>query len=151
MSGFKKILFPVDLSDVSVKIAPFVREMSDKFGAEVHVLFVARMMDHYHNIYVSGPAIHNFEMEVVQGAEKKLTEFVHDQFPGGHVTARVMSGDPAEEIVAYAKTEAIDLIIIGTHGRKGIERVIFGSVAEYVVKNSASPVLSLNPYKLGLL
>lgn len=150
MSAFKKILFPVDLSEVSAKIAPFVKEMADKFESNIHILFVARVMDHYAGLYVSGPAIHNFEAEIVRGAERKLEEFVHDQFAGRTLTAKVVSGYPAEEIVEYAKAEAVDLIIIGTHGRKGIERIVFGSVAEHVVKNSPSPVLSVNPYKMGL-
>jgi nucleotide-binding universal stress UspA family protein len=58
----------------------------------------------------------------------------------------VVLGDAAEEILNYAKTEGIDLIIMGTHGRKGIERIIFGSVAERVVKKSPIPVLTVNPY-----
>ncbi len=62
--------------------------------------------------------------------------------------AEVVSGDPAEEIMRYAETEGVDLIVMGTHGRKGLERIIFGSVAEQVVKNAPVPVLVVNPYKL---
>ena len=46
------------------------------------------------------------------------------------------------------ESEAIDLVVMGTHGYKGLEHAIFGSVAEKVVKNSAVPVLTINPYKL---
>ena len=44
------------------------------------------------------------------------------------------------------QSEGVDLVIMGTHGRKGLERIIFGSVAERVVKNSPIPVLTVNPY-----
>ncbi|MBC2709827.1 MAG: universal stress protein [Desulfosarcina sp.] len=61
---------------------------------------------------------------------------------------KVVSGDAADEILKVLEAEDIDLVIMGTHGRKGLEHVIFGSVAEKVVKKSPVPVLSINPYKL---
>jgi nucleotide-binding universal stress UspA family protein len=55
-------------------------------------------------------------------------------------------GDAAEEILKYVRSEGIDLIIMGTHGRKGLEKIVFGSVAERVVQKSPVPVLTINPY-----
>lgn len=147
MQYFKKILFPVDLSEVTPKLVPYVKEMAATFDAEVHLLFVARILQHFTSIYVPHPSISKFEAEVVEGAEKKLQEFVEEQFESDSCTARVVLGDPAEEILNYAQAEGIDLIIIGTHGRKGLERIIFGSVAERVVKKSPVPVLTVNPYR----
>ena len=147
MQFFKKILFPVDLSEVSPKIVPYVKDMALWFNAEVHLLFVARILQHFTSIYVPHPSIMNFEGEITRGAEKKLQEFVKEHFENGSCTARVVLGDPAEEILSYAESEGIDLIIIGTHGRKGIERIFFGSVAERVVKKSQVPVLTVNPYR----
>ena len=146
MRSIKKILFPVDLSEVSPKIAPYVGEMAAKFDAEIHLLFVARILQHFTSIYVPHPSIKNFEAEVVKEEKKKLQEFVQEQFEGGPCKAHVILGDPAEEILHYAQAEGIDLIIMGTHGRKGIERIFFGSVAEQVVKKSQVPVLTVNPY-----
>ena len=147
MEFFKKILFPVDLSEVSPKLVPYVKEMAAMFDAKVHLLFVARILQHFTSIYVPHPSISKFEAEIVEGAEKKLQEFVEEQFETDSCTARVVLGDPAEEILNYAQAEGIDLIIIGTHGRKGLERIIFGSVAERVVKKSPVPVLTVNPYR----
>ena len=79
-------------------------------------------------------------------AEKKLQEFVGEHFRTDSPKMQVLLGDPAEEILKYAQSEGIDLIIIGTHGRKGLEHIIFGSVAERVVKKSPVPVLTVNPY-----
>jgi nucleotide-binding universal stress UspA family protein len=56
-------------------------------------------------------------------------------------------GDAAQEVLNYIQSEGIDLVIMGTHGRKGLEHIIFGSVAERVVKHSPVPVLTVNPYK----
>jgi len=146
MELFKKILFPVDLSEVSPKIAPYVGELAARFDAEIHLLFVARILQHFTSIYVPHPSVSKFEAEIIEGAERKLQEFVQETFPEGSCRAQVVLGDAAEEILNYAKTEGIDLIIMGTHGRKGIERIIFGSVAERVVKKSLIPVLTVNPY-----
>ena len=147
MQYFKKILFPVDLSEVSPKLVPYVKEMAATFGAEVHLLFVARILQHFASIYVPHPSVNKFEAEIVKGAKQKLQEFVEEQFESDSCTARVVLGDPAEEILNYAQAEGIDLIIIGTHGRKGLERIIFGSVAERVLKKSPVPVLTVNPYR----
>ena len=127
MEFFKKILFPVDLSEVSPKIAPYVGEMAARFDAEIHLLFVARILQHFTSIYVPHPSVSKFEAEIIEGAERKLQEFVQETFSEGSCRAQVVLGDAAEEILNYARTEGIDLIIMGTHGRKGIERIIFGS------------------------
>lgn len=74
MEFFKKILFPVDLSEVSPKIAPYVREMTARFDAEIHLLFVARILQHFTSIYVPHPSVGKFEAEIVEGAERKLQD-----------------------------------------------------------------------------
>ena len=78
-----------------------------------------------------------------------MDEFMEDHFREyPRVKTRVAMGDPAEEILGFIEAEGIDLVIMGTHGRKGLERVIFGSVAERVIKTSPVPVLSINPYRV---
>ena len=64
------------------------------------------------------------------------------------VETKVRVGDPAECIVAQARAQGSDLIVMGTHGRRGLEHAIFGSVAEKVVKNAATPVLTINPHRI---
>jgi len=63
------------------------------------------------------------------------------------IHTKVVSGDPSEEIIGYVETEDIDMIIMGTHGRKGLNKIVFGSVAERVVKYAPIPVLVINPYQ----
>jgi nucleotide-binding universal stress UspA family protein len=150
MHDFKKILFPVDLSEVSLKIVPYVREMAVKFDAEIHLLFVARILQHFTSIYVPHPSVNKFEAEIVKGAEKKLQEFMEEFFEDDPCKAKVVLGDAAEEVLKYVQSEGIDLIVMGTHGRKGLEHIFFGSVAERVVKKSPVPVLTVNPYRRPL-
>jgi len=61
--------------------------------------------------------------------------------------AKVVSGNPADEILRFSDKQGIDLIVMGTHGRKGLDRTLMGSVAEHVTKNAASPVLTVNPFR----
>jgi nucleotide-binding universal stress UspA family protein len=150
MKEFKKILFPVDLSESSPKLVPYVTTMAEKFGAKIHLLFVARVFEYFSGIYVPHPSISKFEDEIVEGAKKRLKEFTEEYFSDFPETrAEVVPGDISEEILKYTGSKGIDLLILGTHGRKGLEKVVFGSVAERVAKASPVPVLLVNPYKVS--
>ena len=155
MKPFKKILFLVDLSDVSPKIAPWVIMVAEKFEAQICLLFVTRTFEHLTTLYnFPGPystpvVINDFVSGVIKGAEAKIEEFAKTDLKGySHCKTKVVSGDPAHEILEYITSEDIDLVIMGTHGRKGLDRVFFGSVADRVVKMSPVPVLTINPYRL---
>lgn len=148
---FKKILFPVDLSETSPKIVPFVTSMAEKFDSKVHILFVARAFQYFTSIYVPHPSIDMFENEIFEGAQKSLREFTEKYFKDtDRIKTAVVKGDAAEEILNYIKKEGIDLLIMGTHGRKGLDKVIFGSVAEQVSKTAPVPVMLVNPYKVKI-
>ena len=148
MAQIKSILYPVDFTEHHVKVVPLVLEMVDKLGASLHTLHVVEDLSHYSNFFVPHPSLDKMEGDIKSGAQKRMEEFVKQHFanlPG--VTTAVVTGQPAVEIVKYAQDNGIDLIITATHGRKGLEHAIFGSVAENVVRNSPVPVLSINPYK----
>ena len=148
---FKKILFPVDLSETSPKIVPFVTSMAEKFDSKVHILFVARAFQYFTSIYVPHPSIDMFENEIFEGAQKSLREFAEEYFKDtDRIKTAVVKGDAAEEILNYIKKEGIDLLIMGTHGRKGLDKVIFGSVAEQVSKTAPVPVMLVNPYRVKI-
>jgi nucleotide-binding universal stress UspA family protein len=148
MRDFKKILFPVDLSDITPKIVPYVISTADKYNSEVHILFALHRLDQFSRLtsYLTMP---DLEKELVENAEKKMGEFVQQYFRGRPgLKTKIVKGDhPAEEILRYVKSENIDLVIMGTHGRKGISRVLVGSIAERVFKLSPVPVLSVNPFE----
>jgi nucleotide-binding universal stress UspA family protein len=148
MKDFKKILFPVDLSPSAAKIVPVIQSLATRYGARIHLIFVARVFDYFTSMYVPHPSVSQFEKEVLEGAEKRLYEFADENFkehPG--TKTQVVAGDPSEEILNYITAHQIDLVVMGTHGRKGIDKVIFGSVAERVVKSSPVPVMVVNPFK----
>jgi nucleotide-binding universal stress UspA family protein len=144
MEDIKKIVFPVDLSDVSPFLAPVALEMARKFGAELHLVLVNEPLDQYAYFYV--PPIPDSDIEAA--AERELDRFEQKYCRDCTKLKKViLRGDPAEEILRYIKSQNADLAIMGTHGRKGLDRVLFGSVAERVVRQSPVPVLTVNPYR----
>ena len=147
MKPFDKILFPVDISDTSPNIAPWVILMAERFDSEIHLLFVARELGQYATFSVIPGAIEQFETKLLKGAEIKIEEFAEVHFKDDpSVRTRVALGNPAQKILDYIGDEEIDLVIMGTHGRRGFDRIFFGSVADRVVKMSPVPVLTINPY-----
>ncbi|MFH2044438.1 MAG: universal stress protein [Pseudomonadota bacterium] len=145
---FKKILFPIDFSEASPKIVPYVTEMADKFNSEIHVLFVARAFQYFTTIYVPHPSVDLFESAIVDGGRKSIEEFTEKYFKEPEkIIISIVNGDAAEEIINYINEKDIDLLIMGTHGRKGIDKLIFGSVAEKVTKATPIPMMLIKPYK----
>jgi nucleotide-binding universal stress UspA family protein len=148
MLEYKKILAPIDLSEVSPNIADYILTMAAKFDAEIHLLFVARILQHFAGYYVPSNSIAEFEKSLLDGAERRLYEFRDKYFNSWPRTqAIVVLGDISEEIVKYIETVGIDLLIMGTHGRRGLDRAVFGSVAERVIKYSPVPVFVVNTYR----
>jgi len=99
-------------------------------------------------MYVPQPSISQIEKDIIEGAEKRLYEFVDEHFREFKaIKTTVEPGDATGRILQYIADHHIDLVIMGTHGRKGMDKIIFGSVAERVVKTSPVPVMVVNPYR----
>ena len=140
----KKVLVPVDFSENSKKILEAAGYFSGKCQAKLHVVFVVQSFDDYSGFFVPHMPVAKFEEEMVEAAEEKMKSFLVGQ---ENIEAKVLVGDVAEEIIRHTEESGMDLIVMGTHGYKGIEKVMFGSVAEKVVRSSPCPVLTINPYK----
>lgn len=150
MVAIKKILFPCDLSQHSVKILRYALALADTFGSRVCILHVVQDLRSWAGLYMPHKRLDLEQKEVEAHAQKSLIEFCLD-IPGARTKAekRVVSGDPAEEIIKAAGEEKADLIVMGTHGRKGLEYSLFGSVATKVVRHASVPVLTINPDRLS--
>lgn len=148
MREIKKILCAIDLSDHSKEVASYAVDMAKAFGASVLVVYTAPSLSQYVGFHVPPNTIENFVGEIVTGAEKSMNAFVAENFAGVEAKGQVLIGYAAEEILNRAQQEDVDIIIMGTHGRKGIDRILFGSVAEKVVKNAAMPVLTIRPTEI---
>jgi nucleotide-binding universal stress UspA family protein len=145
MAQIKKILCAVDFADYSPQVADYARTLGEAFQAEIHVVYVAPTLAQYVGFQIAPSSIENFVGEIIAGAEQTMDTFLTENFAPNQAHGHVLSGYAAEEILSFANTHAVDLIVMGTHGRKGIDRILFGSVAEKVVKSAPMPVFTLRP------
>lgn len=142
----RKILFPVDLTGFSAKVVPQVLYLAKKFDAELHLLFVAGSLEQYSTFFVPHPSLDVLEVENAQRAERKLAEFVDEHFSEyPKVMTAVKRGNPVEEIRKYAESAEIDLVVMASHSKHGLERALFGSVADQVLRGGFVPVMCINP------
>lgn len=146
MIRIKKILYPTDFSDLAKHALVYVRSFAEAYSAEVHVIHIVDESYQYWmamgpNSLPIGPA----PEELANTSKTELEKLVNGELAGMKfpVQTAVVVGRPYLEIVKYAKDKAIDLIIIGTHGRSGIAQALLGSVAEKVVRKAPCPVLTV--------
>ena len=149
MTEIKRILFPDDFSENASKILQYVLSISEAYNSTIYLLHVVQDLHRWGKVYIPHTSMDVFQKEALEGAEKAMDRVCEEQLEGRtNLQRRIVSGDPATEILKTIEAEDIDLVIMGTHGRKGLEHVILGSVAENVVKKSSAPVMTVNPYKL---
>jgi len=148
MHEFKNVLIPVDLSKISEHLVAYGVTLAEKLKATIHLVFVLEDIHQYAGLYVPHPSLGTLQADLKTEAQNKLKDFEEEHLHGKRVQSAVLVGDPAPEIIRYVGDNDIDLILMGTHGRKGLDRFIFGSVAEKVVKSSPVPVLTVNTYSV---
>jgi len=147
------VLTPVDFSENSQKIVQIAACMAGRFQVPLRLLFVVQSLDDYTGFFTPPLQLPNLEQELLRGAQDKMDSFMQENGPMfteqgvRQVDSRVLSGDVAEQILRHSEEHPCCLIVMGTHGYKGLERVMFGSVADHVVKNAKCPVMTINPYR----
>ena len=147
MEDFKNILYPISLTDISPKLASYVATMANKFDAQVHLLHVLRRFDWFVDTYVSDPPqpdfkriSSDFEGQILQQAQLKLESLKEQYLKDVEIAkASVVSGTHYKRILDYVKSEAIDLIIMGSG--TPLLKVMFGSVASKVSRMANVPVM----------
>ena len=146
MKKINKILFPIDFAEDFETLLPWVSTFVNGFDATLYVLFVAQSLADFSSFYVPHGNLQQFQEEAMLAAEKKMSAAAREEFKAfKKVETLVAQGSAADKIIETAKKEGIDLIVMGTHGRKGLELAIFGSVCDKVVRNAPCPVLTINP------
>ncbi len=145
MIDIKKILVPTDFSDHSNKVLQAAIMVAGKFGAAIEVVFVVESLDAY-GFAVPHLPLEKLEKDLIDRAKRKMTEFIDENMAKDvpHASA-VLNGNIPKEIVRHAETQGCDLIMIGTQTCKGVEKTLFGSVTDRVIKTANCPVLSMNP------
>jgi nucleotide-binding universal stress UspA family protein len=144
MIAIRKILVPLDFTETSDKALDFALELAEKFGAHVTAM-------HAYEIPVLGfpdgvlVATVDIAVRVQEAAKKGLDAAVDARRGRGVPLVGVLrEGNAQEEILSVASEIGADLIVIGTHGRRGLARALLGSVAENVIRTSKVPVLAIH-------
>ncbi|SDR40089.1 universal stress protein [Natronobacterium texcoconense] len=134
---YRNVLVPTDGSEPAARAVEQAVEIADRFDATLHVLFAADVDDRT-PWDLSGSQV----VESVRDHGQALVDGVAERAPDDlEVTTAVVDGDPRDAIRAYAEDEGIDVIVMGTHGRRGVDRLLLGSVAEHVMRNADCSVL----------
>jgi nucleotide-binding universal stress UspA family protein len=153
MKEIKSILTPIDFSENATIIADAAVTIAGKFGASLNFVFVVQDFEDYSGFMAPPVNMLNLKEEIMESAQLQMNTFLEENKEKfkkagiSSVESSVLTGDIAEEILSYQQSNNCDLIIMGTHGYKGFERIIFGSVADKVVKNACCPVMTINPYQ----
>ena len=147
MIAVKNSLVAADFGEAADNALTYGRALARAFGATLHVLHVTN------DIYMqtlgsdahSGTLYTDIQRDVEAAARARLHQLVIDNDPNPLAmrTVVVTSNVPADTIVAYAKDAGVDLVVLGTHGRGAVARLLVGSVAERVVRTAPCPVLTV--------
>ena len=137
----KKILCPVDFSSRSDAALAYASSLASEAGAFLHIVYV----DEGSPTYVPGYSEYGYIPEPPIDWEREQRERLARVRPTTDVPydTRFLFGNPGKEILRFAQREQVDLIVLGSHGRTGLSRLLMGSVAEAVMRRAQCPVLTV--------
>jgi nucleotide-binding universal stress UspA family protein len=142
----KRILCPVDFSEFSQMAYPYALSLAEHYSAEVIALHVVELWKYPFADYAAYEADYaKFSRALNEGGEMRLREFVtqHSQ-PGIQPQLVVSQGNASDSILSLTQRENIELIVMGTHGRRGFDRLVLGSTTDRVMRRAACPVLVIS-------
>jgi nucleotide-binding universal stress UspA family protein len=146
--SLKKILVPQDFSEYSLHALRYAVTFAELFKSELIVLHIVEPIVYPADFSFGQVSIPAMEEEIRKHSEEQLNELVEKEIPAGiRATPIIRVGKPFIEIVEVAKGENADLIVISSHGRTGMDHVLFGSTADKVVRKAPCPVLTIRPHE----
>jgi nucleotide-binding universal stress UspA family protein len=144
MKPFNKILTAVDFSENSDYAFDYALTLAKQFDSQLTILHVINEPVDLRGFYVPHISFEQLEKEIEEGAEKMMAKFCSSKMVDfTNFTTSIVTGIPYEEIIRSAREAAASLIVLGTHGRTGLDHLIFGSTAERVVRGAFCPVLTI--------
>ncbi|SFG42006.1 Nucleotide-binding universal stress protein, UspA family [Halopelagius inordinatus] len=142
MVMYDRILVPTDGSEGSERVVEHAVRLADVHGATVHALYVVNS-----GSFAGLPMESSWEGldEMLRADAEEAVAEVRRIATDADIPAetKIIDGSPSREIVEYAEREGCDLVVMGTHGRGGLDRLLLGSVAEKVIRASNVPVLTV--------
>jgi len=144
MKPFGKILTALDFSENSEYAFDYALTLARQFDGELTIMHVINEPVDLRGFYVPHISFEQLEQEIEEGARTMMEKFCGARL--GDFTKYqtvIVSGIPYEEIIRKAEEIGASLIVVGTHGRTGLDHLIFGSTAERVVRSASCPVLTI--------
>ncbi len=140
----ERILFPTDFSEGAAHALRYAVDLTKRYNAKLYVLHVIYDFAKATGSHIPHISADELYKEMNEWAIKEIDKScIEDIRELPDVDKKVLEGIPYEEIIKYAEKEKIDMIVIGTYGRSGLERFIFGSTAERVVRRAPCAVLTV--------
>ena len=150
MLTIERILCPVDFSDFSDRACDYARSFALHFGAKLFVLHVAEPFVPMDPSYISPSVIEQVYAQQIADAEEKVRELAARQNWNDIEHEVVLErGAVADAILQVVEGKNIDLITMGTHGRRGLDRLVLGSVTERILRTARPPVLAVHSLPQG--
>jgi nucleotide-binding universal stress UspA family protein len=141
---FKKILFATDFSAGSDFAFQAALSLATKYDGRLVIIHIINEPVDLRGFYVPHISFDKLEEEIEQGAEKLMDSFCRKHIKDfENYETHVFPGIPYDEIIKKAEEFMAELIVLGTHGRTGLDHVLFGSTAEKVVRKSTIPVMTI--------
>lgn len=142
-----RILAPTDFSDHSCHALRYARTFADRWEAELHLLSVVEPAVFPTEAGLTPMGLLNLDSELTSASERAMQQLLtREELVGApNIVTAIGHGRASTTIIEYATEHAIDLIVLATHGRTGLEHLLFGSTAERVVRESPCPVLTIRP------
>ena len=138
----KNILFATDFSPAADAAAPFAIQIARSYGAKVYGVHV----NPFDNYTSAAPEAWAAMAEAAERETKERSQRLNEQLKGIEHEVVMGEGNIWEVISNLIKQKEIDLIILGTHGRTGLEKALLGSVAEQILRQAPCPVLTVGPH-----
>lgn len=140
--GLKKILVPIDFSDNSKKALRYAIPFAQQFNASLVLVYIVEPTIYPSDFGFGQVGFPDVEKELHEKAITEMSALINDVVPKSLQTNTVVgSGIPFVEITTFAKEQEVDMIIVATHGRTGVEHILFGSTAEKIIRKAPCPVL----------
>jgi len=139
---FSKILCPIDFEEHALVALEIACDLAVERGGTIHLLHVARIPSEDMNV----PLPFDLEPRWERSAKTALQVIARDRLEGKvPYQIHVISGIPDADVARFANQLGADLVVMATHGRKGLKHLVLGSVAEHVMREANCPVITVRP------
>ena len=150
----QRILWPTDFSELSLRGGRYARGLCEHFGARLHIVLVIApvLTPDFSVVFPANVPATAAAPETLEAGRRGIEKIIAEHFGGDRrIVYDALSGNPWSGVCEYAQREQMDLIVVATHGRTGLQHAVIGSTAERIVQHAPCPVLTVKSVGKGFL